>query len=231
MRTALLLLVLAGLALASPGAQAQAPFLSQYNVTLAIVPPTEALMEDAPLLVVDGVIQFVGDATYLLAIGGIPVEYEVTQAPAWLTVVASPSNDVLQPGQPGANGQVTTAKSFSLSLHLAEKVESSRVDVVEITATVRPASPGAASRSVSATVPVAVHVPEEEGEPCPDHFAAKAVFGPAPAAQEPAAAPEEEPLVVQSGGAVVPASTWGAIGAFGLAGAGAGFAIWRRRSA
>ena len=226
MRTPLLLLALAGLALAgaAPTAQAQG---SQYHVVLSVLPPEEAFTPERPEIAIKGKVDLVGDFTMLLNMEGVPVSYEVTQAPAWLTVVVSPAQDVIHLSQTGLS--LSGARTFTVTMVANGGMDAGAVDSVEITATVRPTSPSTPAKSVAQAVPVQFHVPQHEDE-CDEHASAAELLAAAKASQaegDTAARDEDGTLAVQSG-ATTPVGTWYAIGAFGLVGAVAGLLVVRR---
>lgn len=230
MRTILLLLALAGLALASP---ASAQGIGQAAGILTITPPKVDLREGIPLLV-DGVIEFRGDAYHALNMQGVPVEYKVTIAPEWAAVTVSPANDVISLNVNGP--QVTGARPLVVSILLSDQALIGDVGTVEVTATFRPQAPGSAPFSVSAGIPV--RASSEHGDDCLEHIKAQQAASTSSTSSSadtfgaPAAAPstEEQPLYVQTGGADTTGKAWYAIAGFGLVGAGVGFVMWRRRS-
>lgn len=227
MRTSLLLLAFAGLALAglAPTAQAQMPG-PQYNIVLSLTPPGEPLQDDHHQLVMRGRVDFVGDPTMALNTEGVPIQYTITKAPAWLTVVVSPATDVI----PLAFGSpVTGSRTFTVTAQATGMLDASVVDIVEITVTASPTSPLSQPKSASQGVPVQFYVHHEDEDDCDDHAAATATADAKPASEE-ATAPQDpghEPLTIQSGG-VTPMGTWYAVGGFVLVGAGVGLLLRRR---
>ena len=224
----LLLLALAGTVLAGLAPTAQAQWTGpQYNIVLSITPPQDALTVDAPVAVVAGKIDFTGDPSTLLNTNGVPVEYTITKAPAWLAVVVSPSHDVI-PLYMAGGAIVTGSRTFTVSLHAANAtLDQSVLDVVEITATVYPSSPGTPPKSVAQGFPVQYYVPPHEDD-CDEHATAAALLAQAREAEQASADEAQgEELVVQSG-TVTPVGTWYAVGGFGLVGAGVGLLLRRR---
>lgn len=223
-----LLIALAGLALAAP---ASAQGFGQAAAVLTITPPQHDLQRAEPL-VVEGTIHFTGDLVHALNLHGIPVEYKVTYAPPWASVLVTPGNDVI-PLHAGPSPTVQGTRPLTVSILLSDAIHPGQIGVIEVVATLRPQQPGASAFSVSASIPVRV-----EGHPddCPE-YAGTTDSSVAPATVDPlaqqAAAPvsaNEQPLYVQTGGATPMNTAWYAIGGFGLVGAGVGFVLWRRRS-
>ena len=134
-----------------PVAEAQT---SQFNAVISITPTSEKVKPLQGSITMSGQVSFTGDPQAFGNIVGIPVEYKVTKNPAWASVTVSPANDVIQAGQPGANGQVTGTKSFTVSVLATDQAPAFQAENIEITATFRPANPGAAAKSVATTVPI-----------------------------------------------------------------------------
>jgi hypothetical protein len=195
----------------------------QYSIVISLAPPTDALSAEKTKVEFAGKVTYVGDPTSMLNLHGVPVQYKITQAPAWAAVTVSPGSDVIQLTTQGTT--TTGSAHFTVTVFAgADAVPSSEVGIIEITATVIPSAPLTPPKSASGQAPVQFYVPPHE-DGCEEHATVAALF-----AEAPAAAPKEESgddLHVQTAG-VAPAGTWYAVGGFALVGAGVGLMLRRR---
>lgn len=221
-----LLLATAMLLVLLPPAAAQGP--SAYNLLLTIESPQEPVRVGS-MLVASGKVEVTGDATlYPFGMQGIPVTYHISKAPAWAAVIVEPGSDVIFLDSP-TGPVVRGARTFTVSIAGSDAMPDAVLDTVEITATVSPQAP-AGAKSVAQSM--AVHT--QAGEACDEDHAAPASAEASSAETAPAGEPLATPaqrsddLTVQTGQAT-PVGTWYALGGFGLAGAGVGAFLWRRR--
>jgi hypothetical protein len=225
MKTPLLLIALAGLALATPLAAAQ----QSSSVTVQLVPPERPLSADKPSIAT-GTVFYVADLTAYASLSGIPVQYAVTRAPAWASVVVTPANDVFPvPSTPSVT--YVTARSITLTIAIAADAPAGAVDVIEITAMAGAAPLGRSAEGLGSFLVTTAAAPRPT--PCPDAPAAAPESATAPASPargaEARVTPQEGGEVTVQQAAASPVSTpWLVVGAFGLVGAGVGIVIRRR---
>lgn len=222
MRTPLLLVALAGLALAAPLVSAQ----QSASLTIYAETPSE-IISGTPTTVA-GTAIFTADYTAILGVSGIPVAYSISAMPEWATVVISPSSDVFpMPSTPGFGLSYTAARQFQVTIMTSHDLPAWQTGLIEITATTEAATLGR-SAVAKTTIPVTAGPSH-----CPEAPLEAATEGAAP----PLAAPEESPTAAPSEGGEVtvqqaatsPVSTpWLVVAAFGLVGASVGIVLRQR---
>lgn len=238
----LVLLVLLGLTVL-PTADAQ----QQTALTLR-VPSPDAPVGSGGAANVTAILTYTADASTMLNLGGVPVDYQVTRSPPWLQVVLSPSHDVIPTDSVPVGATMTSHRTFRIEMYgLANATTDVVADTVEVRATTQPGALLSRPQSVAAAIIVraAPHA-------CPTPAAAPSA-GPTSsggatdsAAAVPsgrtatpsvasaqtrslALAPAPIPVQVQSATAPLTPVSWGAIAGFGIVGAGVGLAMWRRK--
>jgi len=216
-----------------------APAQAQQSaaITMALNPSDEPLRDDN-VLVLTGVVTYTADWTGALTFTGTPVTYTITAAPEWASVVVSPASDMFPaPSSPQPGLAYTVSRQITITISLAEELARDATGVIELSAVT---TAGIAGKSVSGkgAVPIRYDAPEK---PCDEAHAQEllalakraadayaAEQGAGIGASAPAASPRDDDVVVQSGSATPLPLPWGAVAAFGLAGAGVGLLMRRR---
>lgn len=221
-----LLLLSGGIALAAPLAEAQ---VLGSVLTLSVAPGDEPIVEGGRLILY-GTLTFTGDVTAVGNVNGIPVTYVVADAPAWATVVVSPSSDVLPvpfPSGPGLSYTVT--RMFTIIVDAGHGGVDGDVGAIEVVASANPSMPASSKPSAKALTPIRYEAAQDD---CPEP-AVVAAPAPAPEHETATAAPARAETggttTVQSSAATPLALPIAAVAGFGAVGAGAGLLLRRRR--
>jgi hypothetical protein len=208
---------------------------SQSQLTIAMNAPAEVFNADTTVVSFSGITTYTGDPLQYTQLNGIPISYEVTKSPAWLSVTVSPASDVIPVGTP-SGVTITAARVFVVTAILDPDFEGEDVDQIEVTV-MQPASTLVSGASAKNAVPVVADVTAEE--PCPEgaHADLLTLAGEAADAYnaEQAQMRDEETTdgssdeVSVQDTAVKPLSLpWLAVGGFALVGAGVGLVLRRR---
>ncbi len=194
MRAALLVALFA-LLLAAPAALAQ----KAGAIVIQLDPPRHALAPGDQVDVV-GTATFIADPTAYASLGGVPVTYIVSKAPAWATVTVSPETDFFPAHAPTSAADFESARPIKVhvAIHSDLAPQGPLPGVVEITAITQTSMGSLSGRG---SLPFMVTTGDA---PCP---------------------PGTTPLRTQDASAVVTGGAWGAWAAGALAAAGLGFAL------
>lgn len=206
----------------------------QSGAVIVFLQAPEEVVTDGQSIVIAGVVTLTVDITAFTEITGIPVEYAVTGAPAWASVVVSPANDVFPIGYGAPTGVAyTVTRQIMVTLTAAESMPEDLTDVIEITATTSPGLLGRSFTGKGSTI-VAYDAPEE---PCPEHagmtheqMAAMAVDAANAynAQQREEQTGTSDDVTVQNASASPVPMPWVAVGGFALVGAGVGLVLRRK---
>lgn len=207
------------------------------NVTVTLNSPERALVAHDSVTT-NGIVTLTVDYTAILGLTGIPVTYTITQAPAWATVVVSPSSDVFPaPMAPMPGLAYTVMRPITISISVADGPGADEIGVVELTA-VTSAAPLGRSFAGKGVIPVSFdHVDEECHElndaeilalarEAANEYAANG--GVAAASDAPTTSASDPELHTQSTGASTLSLPWIAIVGFAIVGAGVGLLLKRR---
>lgn len=223
-------LVLAGAATLLPPAAAQ----QSGAVTIMLDPASHALGPDQTITIA-GTVTLTMDATvYASAPNGVPVTYTVLQAPAWASVMITPSSDVFPlPMVPYSGAAVTVSRPVTITVSVGDGPADSVAELVSMEALTTAGFLGQSFAGRGETA-VSFIAPEPE-EDC-DALTAEqraALVEQAAAAYadyEEAQSQGADEVTTQSTGATPIGGGWIAVAAFGLVGAGVGLLLKRRLS-
>lgn len=215
-RLLVLLLAVAGVALAAPLAQAQ----MSTSLTLQSSVPDDPIVSGTRVTF-SGMATLVTDALVILNTQGVPVYYEVESAPAWATVTIAPQNDVFpvhpHPGSPS----YVAARQFTVIVDGASAGPDGEVGQIVIRAVAAPSAPMARYAAAALSVPIRFDAGEAE---C--HDAPAEAHAALPADEE--AQAEAPPLTTQSSASTPVAVPLAAIGGFAAVGTGVGLLLRHR---
>lgn len=229
-----LLLVAASLAILAflpAGAHAQ-----MSSAVVIRIEPAEGPIVDDSAIVLHAVVTYVADDLAALNVNGVPVEYTVTQAPAWATVTLTPPSDVFPPpavAPAGASYVVT--RTLTITVSATSDLDEDVTDFIEMSATTHPSAPLATSATGKGQVQVQYLGAEDE--PCPEHagmtheeMAALAVDAANAynAEQREQQTGSSDDVAVQDASASRVPMPWIAVVGFALVGAGVGLVLRRK---
>lgn len=238
MRTLVLLVASLALLTFVPTADAQ----TAGSLVITISAP-DAPVRAGETVTLVGVATLTADYTAALGLAGIPVSYWVEQAPAWASVIISPSNDVFPPpaGPQQAGLTYTAVRTFTITVS-ATASEAPTEDVVEALTIAALTSPAALGQQLSGQGAAAIAF-DATDEPCEHAVDAELLALAREAANESAASkqngvdmptsapPTDAPaddLEVQTGGVSPLSLPWLAVAGFALVGAGVGLVLKKR---
>lgn len=198
-------------------------------VTVHLQAPTEAVREDGSISF-SGTVTFVSDYTAVTSLMGVPVQYMVTAAPEWASVVVSPASDVFPLPAAGASPSYVATRTFTITVAAGQELPSDVTSLVQITATT---TPGLLGKSFSGRGETLVHYDAPEHEDCPEGYTTEEVAAMAAEAADAYNAYQRDQsssddVTVQNAAASRLSVPWAAVAGFALVGAAVGLVLRRR---
>lgn len=137
----------------APTAEAQA----SASLTISLNPPSEAVKPLQNPISFTGSVTFTSDYSSLTGVIGIPVQYTVSQKPAWATVIVNPASDVFPAPQAGAGSagtSYTITRPITITVSASDQAPAFQADTIEITGTTTAAPGGGTAKSGKGTAPI-----------------------------------------------------------------------------
>lgn len=232
-----MLLALALLPFVAAPAEAQ---VFRSMLTLSLAAPEEVFTSQTPSITLAGTTTYTGDPGTHLRTGGVPIVYTVSKAPGWLSVVVTPTSDVIPTTGMPTSVTVTATRTFHVTATLDPLFVGQAADQIEITVTQPPDAFFSAAEAKNA-IPIVADVEET---PCEAHdeqllalagqaaeaYARERASGAVDAGDVGAGRPggSEPELITQDTSSRPLAPPWIVVAGFALVGAGIGLTLRRR---